>query len=101
MIRYWTLAMAIQSFADKITSAVFDGECPKGFPKELQSATRRKLRMVDAAHELNDLKVPPNNKLHPLTNDRAGQHAIWVNDKYRICFRWDNGAHQVEFTDYH
>jgi proteic killer suppression protein len=94
--------MAIKSFADDKTSAVFDGKCPKGFPAELQSATRRKLRMVDAAHELNDLKVPPNNKLHPLEDNRAGQHAIWVNDKYRICFRWADGdAHEVEFTDYH
>jgi toxin HigB-1 len=94
--------MAIKSFADDITSAVFDGECPKGFPAELQSATRRKLRMVDAAHELRDLKVPPNNKLHPLIDDREGQHAIWVNDKYRICFRWQDGdAYDVEFTDYH
>ena len=94
--------MPIKSFADDTTSAVFDGECPKGFPPELQSATRRKLRMIDAAHELNDLKVPPNNKLHPLKDDREGQYAIWVNDKYRLCFRWDNGdAHEVEFTDYH
>ncbi len=94
--------MPIKSFADDITSAVFDGECPKGFPAGLQSVTRRKLRMVDAAHELRDLKVPPNNKLHPLVDDREGQHAIWVNDKYRICFRWQDGdAYDVEFTDYH
>jgi len=94
--------MGIKSFADNVTRAVFAGECPKGFPSELQSATRRKLGMVHAAHELNDLKAPPNNKLHPLEKDREGQHAIWVNDKYRICFRWDSGdAHEVEFTDYH
>jgi toxin HigB-1 len=94
--------MAIKSFADDKTRAVFDGDLPKGFPKELQSATRRKLRMIDAAHELKDLKVPPNNKLHRLVDDREGQSAIWVNDKYRICFRWDNGdAYEVEFTDYH
>ena len=58
--------------------------------------------MIDAAHELRDLKVPPNNKLHPLVDDRAGQHAIWVNDKYRLCFRWQDGdAYDVEFVDYH
>ena len=94
--------MAIKSFATDITKAVFDGECPKGFPVELQSATRRKLAMIDAAHELRDLKVPPNNKLHPLEKERAGQHAIWVSDKYRLCFKWRDGdAYEVEFTDYH
>jgi len=94
--------MAIKTFATDITKAVYDGECPRGFPANLQKVTRRKLRMIDAAHELKDLKVPPNNKLHSLDKDRAGQHAIWVNDQYRLCFKWQDGdAYDVEFTDYH
>lgn len=63
---------------------------------------RRKLRMVDAATELKDLMAPPNNKLHALGKDRQGQHAIRINDQYRVCFEWkDKGAHNVEITDYH
>jgi proteic killer suppression protein len=58
--------------------------------------------MVEAAKELDDLKVPPGNKLHPLMGDRLGQHAIWVNAQYRVCFRWRDGdASEVEITDYH
>jgi toxin HigB-1 len=96
------LAMAIKSFKDLTTEGVFQGKRPKGFPTEIVNVTRRKLRMVDAAHELRDLNVPPNNKLHPLKADREGQHAISVNDQYRVCFRWHDGdAYDVEFTDYH
>lgn len=58
--------------------------------------------MIDAATQLNDLRVPPNNKLHPLTKDPQGQHAIWINVQYRACFTWtDNGPADVEITDYH
>ena len=58
--------------------------------------------MVNAATELDDLKVPPGNKLHALVGDRAGQHAIWINHKYRVCFTWkDHDAYDVEITDYH
>jgi proteic killer suppression protein len=63
---------------------------------------RRKLRMLDAAADLKDLKAPPNNKLHPLKKDREGQWAIWINDQYRLCFEWyDGDAFDVEITDYH
>ncbi len=92
----------IRSFKDTNTEEVFNGGCPKGFPADIQSVARRKLRMVDAAVTLNDLKVPPNNKLHPLDKERAGQHAIRINDKYRVCFVWsDEGPTDVEITDYH
>ena len=58
--------------------------------------------MVEAATQLNDLRKPPGNKLHPLESDRKGQHAIWINDQYRVCFEWKDGhAHDVEITDYH
>ena len=92
----------IRSFKDSNTEEVFNGRCPKGFPANILKVSRRKLRMIGAAANLNDLKVPPNNKLHPLENEREGQHAIWVNDKYRVCFVWsDEGPTDVEITDYH
>ncbi len=92
----------IRSFKDQVTESVFGGKCPKGFPANILKVARRKLRMVDAARELSDLRVPPGNKLHPLEKDRAGQHAVWINDQYRVCFRWEGGdAYDVEITDYH
>ncbi len=92
----------IRSFKNSMTKAVFDGLQPKGFPADLMKVARRKLRMVDAAYKLDDLKIPPGNKLHPLSKDRKGQHAIRINDKYRICFVWSgDGPTDVEITDYH
>jgi proteic killer suppression protein len=92
----------IRSFADSDTEGVFDDRCPKGFPTQLFKAARRKLLMVDAAKQLDDLKAPPGNKLHALSKERQGQHAIWVNRQYRVCFTWRNGdAYDVEVTDYH
>lgn len=92
----------IKSFGNASTRELFDGFAPKGLPKGILAAARRKLRYLDAAAKLSDLRVPPGNKLHPWTHDRAGQHAIWINDKYRICFRWaDDGVEEVEIVDYH
>lgn len=92
----------ILSFHDGVTEAVSRGRKPKGFPADLYAVTRRKLGYLDAAKTLDDLKSPPGNKLHPLIGDRAGQHAIRVNDQYRLCFVWtDAGPERVEFTDYH
>ena len=92
----------IRSFKDRKTEAVFNGECPKGFPQDIFRVARRKLTMIDAATSLNDLRAVPDNKLHPLKEDRAGQCAIWLNDQYRVCFVWTNdGAESVEIADYH
>ncbi len=92
----------IRSFKDQATEAAFEGEARKGFPADLLKITRRKLQMIAAATGLDDLKVPPGNRLERLKGDRAGQYSIRVNDQYRICFVWtDQGAEQVEFTDYH
>lgn len=92
----------IRSFRNKETESVFNGVRPKGFPADLMTVARRKLRMVDAAAALSDLKVPPGNKLHPLDGDRKGQHAIRINDQYRVCFVWsDEGPTNVEVADYH
>ncbi|SFI97514.1 type II toxin-antitoxin system RelE/ParE family toxin [Methylobacterium brachiatum] len=94
--------MAIQSFADDATEAVFRGRHPRGIPFAILKVARRKLRQIHAAASLNDLKVPPGNRLHPLTHDRAGQHAIWINDQFRICLRWrETGPAEVEIVDYH
>ena len=92
----------IEGFADEATEAVYDGKFPKGLPADIIKTARRKLRMIEAAVTLDDLKAPPGNKLHKLKHDRAGQHAIWINDKYRICFYWTQGkAQSVEIADYH
>lgn len=92
----------IKSFKNKETEAVFSGENPGGIYNAILKVARRKLAMIDAAVELTDLKSPPNNKLHALEANRAGQHAIWVNSQYRVCFVWTtNGAADVEIADYH
>lgn len=92
----------ILSFRDAITEAVYHGNCPKGFPADILKVARRKLRMLDAAAAIQDLKSPPGNKLHQLFHDRKGQWAIWINDRVRVCFEWtDQGPANVEITDYH
>lgn len=92
----------IVSFKGKTTEAVFHGKRPKGFPSDIFSVARRKLAMVDAAPTLDSLKVPPGNKLHALERDRAGQHAIWINAQFRVCFTWtEAGPADVEIVDYH
>lgn len=92
----------IRSFKDALTEAAFNGDVEKGFPADLIKVARRKLAMINAAARLEDLRVPPANRLEALKGDRAGQHSIRVNDQFRICFRWtNNGAEDVEFTDYH
>jgi len=92
----------IKSFRNELTRAVFEGEGRKGFPSDLLKVTRRKLQYLDAASALSDLRSPPGNRLELLKGDRAGQYSIRVNDQFRICFVWtEEGAKEVEFTDYH
>jgi toxin HigB-1 len=92
----------ITGFKDKVTAAVFNGESPKGFPADLVKVSRRKLRYLNAAFALKDLKAPPGNNLKALEKDRAGQHSIKVNDQFRICFVWTaEGPTDVEIVDYH
>lgn len=95
--------MAIQGFRTAELEAIHDGTKPgKGFPADLIRVVQRKLAMLQAAKVLDDLKHPPGNRLHALKDDREGQHAISVNDQYRICFVWTPaGPDEVEFTDYH
>ena len=92
----------IQSFADRDTERLFRRERVRRFPVELQRVMLRKLGLVDAAELLDDLRVPPGNRLETLKGDRAGQHSIRVNDQWRICFRWKDGnAYDVQIADYH
>jgi proteic killer suppression protein len=92
----------IKSFKDPDAERFFRREPVKRLGVELQRSTLRKLRMLDAATSLNDLKVPPGNRLEKLKGDRAGQHSIRINQQWRICFAWRSGdAHDVEIVDYH
>jgi len=92
----------IRSFRDKRTAAIFVGESPKRFPLEIASVARRKLRMLDSARRLDDLRSPPGNRLEALAGDRAGEHSVRINQQFRLCFVWREGhAYDVEITDYH
>jgi proteic killer suppression protein len=92
----------IKTFADKRTHELYQTGKAKRFPPDLASRAVRKLEYVDLATSLDDLKVPPGNRLHRLEGDRNGQHAISVNDQWRICFRFEDGdTYDVEICDYH
>ena len=92
----------IKSFRDKETEKIFNQEYSRKFPRGIQGVALRKLIMIDAANSLNDLRVPPGNKLEQLSGNRKGQHSIRINVKYRICFVEDNGDFfDVEIVDYH
>ena len=92
----------IRTFKDRRTECVFNGEFLKGFPSDLVSVARRKLRMIHNAVRLDDLRLPPANRLEVLRGDRKGQHSIRVNDQFRVCFVWKDGdAFDVEIIDYH
>lgn len=81
---------------------MFANRLPKGFPPDLALVARRKLRALDASITLDDLKVPPGNRLERLRGDREGQYSIRVNDQWRLCFIWQHGdSYDVEIADYH
>jgi proteic killer suppression protein len=92
----------IRSFGDKQTERLFLREPVKKLARPLQRTALRKLAILDAAESLEDLRVPPGNRLEKLSGDRQGQHSIRINDQWRICFGWEEGdAFEVEITDYH
>ena len=95
----------IVSFADKATAAVFHGQTGKAIrwvPSDIRTAAVRKLDFLNAAHELQDLRVPPGNRLEALKGELHGRHSIRINDQWRIVFRWKEAdAHDVEIDDYH
>ena len=91
----------IKSFKNDETRRVFEGEDTFRFPPEIQPAANRKLLVLDAVRSLKELSHPPSNRLEKLAGDRKGQYSIRINRQWRICFRWNEGAEDVEITDYH
>lgn len=91
----------IKSFADKDTAALFAGRCPRRW-LSIRAQAERKLAILQAARTLDFLRSPPGNRLEALRGDREGQYSIRINDRWRICFRWEEGeALEVEIVDYH
>jgi proteic killer suppression protein len=92
----------IRGCRDRETESVWKGDVSRRLPQDIQPVARRKQRMLNNARTLNDLRVPPANRLEALHGRRKGQHSIRINDQWRICFVWkDGGAHDVEIVDYH
>jgi len=92
----------IIGFASRETEKIWRGEVSRKLPRDIQQIALRKLFMLDKAQSLNDLRIPPANRLEALRNDRKGQHSIRINDQWRICFVWTNsGPGMVEIVDYH
>ena len=92
----------IQSFRDQSTAQLFQRRLSRRFPPNLRGIAWRKLAVLNAAERLDDLRVPPGNRLERLAGDREGQYSIRINERWRICFRWhESNAYDVEITDYH
>jgi toxin HigB-1 len=92
----------IKTFSDKETKALYETGKSKKLPSQILSRALRKLEYIDLATDVDDLKVPPGNKLHQLSGDRVGQYAIAINTQWRICFKFKSGdAFDVEVCDYH
>ncbi len=92
----------IRSFNDRETELVWNGVRSRKLPSDIQAIALRKLRLINQAIVLNDLKIPPGNRLELLKGNRSGQHSIRINDQWRICFIWnDGGPDRVEIVDYH
>lgn len=92
----------IRNFKSKETKKIFDRQRSRKLPNEIQQVALRKLRMLNRAETLQDLRVPPANRLEPLAGDRQGQYSIRINNQWRICFQWEDGdALDVEIVDYH
>ena len=92
----------IESFKDKETQKVWEENYSKRFPKDIQRVGLRKLVLIHRSRDINDLRIPPGNRLELLSGDRKGQYSIRINIQWRICFYWNNGsATDVEITDYH
>lgn len=92
----------IKSFGDNETEKIWNGEFSSKFPNEIQSIARRKLRMINNAQSINDLRIPPANRLEKLKGKMKGQHSIRINKQWRITFKWiNNNAETVKIEDYH
>jgi toxin HigB-1 len=92
----------IVGFAERETQLIWNGRQSRRLPPEIQAAALRKLRLLNAASQLEELRVPPGNRLAALAGDRAGQYSIRINKRWRICFHWTEGEpDNVEIVDYH
>jgi proteic killer suppression protein len=92
----------IRTFDCDQTKRIWHGQSSRKFPAEIQNTARRKLRILNNAQDLRDLRIPPANRLEALHGDREGQHSIRINNQYRVCFEWRQGdAYEVEIVDYH
>ncbi|MDX1521952.1 MAG: type II toxin-antitoxin system RelE/ParE family toxin [Anaerolineae bacterium] len=92
----------IRSFKSKETEKIFNRQRSRKLPQNIQQTALRKLRMLNRATSLQDLRVSPANRLEKLSGDPVGQHSIRINDQWRVCFAWHDGdAHDVEIVDYH
>ena len=92
----------IRGFADAETELIWSGQRSRKLPADIQSVALRKLRMLNQARTVSDLRIPPGNRLEALKGKRKGQHSIRINDRWRICFLWQqDGARDVEIVDYH
>ena len=92
----------IKSFKDKEAEKIFNRQVSRKLPRDIQQVALRKLRMINRAIRLNDLRVPPKNRLEKLKGNRSGQYSIRINDQWRICFIWEEpDAYNVEIVDYH
>lgn len=92
----------IKSFGNEETRLIYSLQRSRKLPSDIQQVALRKLRMINNAISLNDLRVPPANRLEKLSGDRAGQHSVRINDQWRICFLWEGtDAYEVEITDHH
>ena len=91
----------IRSFVGKSAERIWDGQYVKAIDRTVQRAAPRKLEMIHAAKDVDDLRIPPGNRLERLIGDRKGQLSIRVNDQWRICFVSDRGGEDVELVDYH
>ena len=92
----------ITTFYDDETRKIWEGEFSKKLPEQIQAVARRKMRRINNAKRIDDLRIPPNNRLELLQGDRKGQWSIRINDQWRVCFIWDMGhAKRIEICDYH
>ena len=100
-VRYYPVVV-IRSFSDSKTASVFNRVRVSKWSKDTQRQALRKLLLIDAAENIDDLRIPPGNRLERLKGNRKGQYSIRINDQWRICFKWSSGhASEVEIVDYH
>ncbi len=100
--KHYKITDVIKTFKNDDTEKIYQRQRSRKFPADIQQVTLRKLRMLNNSVSINDLRVPPANRLEKLSGNRAGQWSIRINDQWRICFRWEGSdAYDVEVTDYH